>query len=55
MIKRWKVWRHDCFDAGCEPMCDDPWQVDAGWPHIGAVFATWAEAFAYADKESRSK
>lgn len=45
------VWKTRCDD--CDPICDDPWQVDVDWPKRGGTFATWAEALAYALEQAK--
>lgn len=66
MTGRFNVWRHDCINDGCgddpcDPVCDDPWQVDTPpglyWtqrPGDGfkTTFATHAEAINLAQREA---
>jgi len=52
---RWQIWKHDCFESECKPMCDDPWRVDAPIGYWGDTFTTWAEAMAHVDKYSREE
>lgn len=53
--ERLQVWKHDCIKHGmvdangegpCDPPCEEPWQVDAPYPH-GETFATYEQATEY--------
>jgi hypothetical protein len=62
MFDKWTVWKHNCLGEGmgigqvCDPVCDDPWQVDTPFPFAegmkGDTFGTFEEALAYALEES---
>lgn len=55
MSERIVIWKHDCVRHGmvddhgerpCDPPCEEPWQVDAPYPH-GDNFSSHAAATAY--------
>lgn len=55
MSERLVVWKHDCMKHGmvddkgerpCDPPCEEPWQVDAPYPH-GDTFSTFEQANTY--------
>ncbi|GAP53726.1 hypothetical protein AHiyo6_02910 [Arthrobacter sp. Hiyo6] len=65
-MSQWNVWKHDCIKHGmgtredgssepCDPVCEDPWQVD-GPPGVpGGNFTNWPEALEWANQKSRER